>query len=439
MQEGKQYNRPMHTLRYAVAVAVAAACAAAVQAQQGRKVQCDPGNGGISLPPGFCAAVAADDIGYARHIAVSPRGDLYVMQRSIRDGLPQGAIVALRDADGDGRFEQQERFGDGLAGTAIGFRGEYLYVGANTKIVRYRMGDALVPPSAPETIVDGFGTERQHAAKPFAFGPNGELFVHVGAPSNACQKPDRTAAAPGQQPCPILELHGGIWKYDANQPNQKHSAANRYVTGIRHTVSLVWNPAAPGLYGVQHGRDQLDTMWPALFDASQNAELPAEELQSYTQGANFGWPYCYYDPVQKKRVLAPEYGGDGKKEGDCARHDAPVAAFPAHMAPNDLLFYTGTQFPGQYRDGAFVVFHGSWNRAPLPQKGYNVTFVPFKDGKPAGEPTVFADNFAGADPLMDPRKATYRPSGIALARDGSLYVSDDAKGRIWRISYTGQR
>ncbi len=425
-------------LRLLGALGVAVTCAFVAQAQQRRHL-CDPGSGGITLPAGFCAAVVADNLGFTRHMAMSPRGDLYVMQRSIRDGLSQGAVIALRDANSDGRFEQQERFGAGLNGTAIAWRDQFLYVGANTKIVRYRMGDGLVPPGEPETIVDGFNPDRQHNAKPFAFGEQGELFVHVGPPSNACQNPDRTAGAPGQRPCPILELHGGIWKYEANALNQKHSADKRYVTGMRHTVSLVWNPATRGLYGVQHGRDQLDTMWPALFDAKQNAELPAEEMQQYTEGANFGWPYCYHDAFQKKRVLAPEYGGDGKKEGDCSKFNLPIVVFPAHYGPNDLMFYTGNQFPPQYRSGAFVVFHGSWNRAPLPQGGYNVMFVPFENGKPAGDATVFADKFGGTDPVMDPRKATYRPSGIAQARDGAIYVSDDTKGRIWRISYAGEQ
>jgi glucose/arabinose dehydrogenase len=418
---------------------LAAAWAITALAQQHRPL-CDEGNGGITLPAGFCAAVVADNIGFARHIALSPRGDMYVMQRNVREGLPPGSIIALRDADGDGRFEQQERFGGAdLVGTAIAWRDNYLYVGANTKIVRYRMGDALVPTGQPEVIVDGFDPDRQHAAKPFAFGDKGELFVHVGPPSNACQQPDRKPGVPGVKPCPILEEHAGIWKYDANTPNQKHARNKRYSTGMRHTVSLVWNPATRGLYGVQHGRDALDTMWPNLFDAKQNAELPAEEMQVYTEGADYGWPYCYYDPFQKKRVLSPEYGGDGKQEGDCAKYNKPVVAFPAHYGPNALLFYAGTQFPQEYRNGAFVAFHGSWNRAPLPQAGYNVMFVPFKDGKPAGEPTVFADKFGGTEPVMDPRKATYRPAGLALARDGSVYVSEDAKGRIWKISYVGQQ
>jgi glucose/arabinose dehydrogenase len=428
----------MHTLRFAAALGVGTICALAAQAQP-RGALCDPDNGGITVPAGFCAAVVADNLGTPRHMALSPRGDLYVIQRDVREGMPPGDVIALRDADGDGRFEHQERFGTGITGSEIKWRDPYLYVGANTKIVRYRMGDTLVPKGAPETIVDGFDPDRQHNAKPFAFGPNGELFVHVGPPSNACQEPDRKAGAAGQQPCPILEAHAGIWKYDANTLNQKHSPDKRYSTGMRHTVSLEWNPATRGLYGVQHGRDQLDTMWPALFTKEQNAELPAEEMQAYTEGANFGWPYCYYDPFQKRRMLAPEYGGDGKKEGDCAKYAQPVTAFPAHMGPMALLFYTGTQFPERYRSGAFVAFHGSWNRAPLPQKGYNLWFVPFKDGKPAGEPTVFADTFGGAEPVMEPRKALHRPSGLALTRDGAIYVSEDAKGRIWKISYKGAK
>jgi glucose/arabinose dehydrogenase len=427
----------MHMRRLFAALALAAIAALGVATAQPRPgPACAPGNGGITLPAGFCASVVADNLGGARHLAVSSRGDLYVALR--REGTPAGAVVALRDANGDGIFEQQERFGAGLAGTSLAFRGEHLYVGANDRIVRFRMGTGLVPTGEPQTIVT-LPDDRQHAAKPFAFGPDGELFVHVGAPSNNCQKDDRKEGVSGQQPCALLTTHGGVWKYDADTPNQTHTPDKRYVTGIRHTVSLVWNPATRALYGVQHGRDQLDTMWPTLFDAKQNAQLPAEELQIYTDGANFGWPYCYYDPFQQKRVLAPEYGGDGKKEGDCARFSAPLVPFAAHMAPNALLFYTGAQFPAEYRDGAFVAFHGSWNRAPLPQEGYKVMFVPFTKGKPAGEPRVFADKFGGAERVMDPRNATYRPSGLALARDGSLYVSEDAKGRIWRISYVGQQ
>jgi glucose/arabinose dehydrogenase len=133
------------------------------------------------------------------------------------------------------------------------------------------------------------------------------------------------------------------------------------------------------------------------------------------------------------KVLAPEYGGDGRAVGRCGQVGQPVLAFPAHWAPNALLFYTGRQFPSEYRDGLFVAFHGSWNRAPLPQQGYSVVFAPFGAAGPRGDWRVFADGFRGGS-----QAATYRPTGLAQGPDGSLYVSDDRGGRIYRIMYTGR-
>jgi glucose/arabinose dehydrogenase len=130
-------------------------------------------------------------------------------------------------------------------------------------------------------------------------------------------------------------------------------------------------------------------------------------------------------------VLAPEYGGDGQQAGRCTGKKDPVYAFPGHWAPNDMLFYTGTQFPARYRDGVFVVFHGSWNRAPLPQQGFNVVFLPMRDGRAAGDFEVFADGFTGGNNAQ----AAHRPTGIAQGPDGSIYVTDDVAGRIWRILY----
>jgi glucose/arabinose dehydrogenase len=201
-------------------------------------------------------------------------------------------------------------------------------------------------------------------------------------------------------------------------------------------VGLDWNTTTNTLFALQHGRDQL-SLWSDNFDNDKSANLPAEEMFEVKKGSNFGWPYCYYDPEQNKKMLAPEYGGDGKQQGRCANVDQPILAFPAHMAPNGLLFYTGSQFPERYKNGAFIAFHGSWNRAPLPQKGYFVVFVPFKDGKPSGQWEIFADGFAGKDVINSPNDAEYRPCGLAQGPDGSLFVSDDAKGTIWKIVYKG--
>jgi glucose/arabinose dehydrogenase len=243
----------------------------------------------------------------------------------------------------------------------------------------------------------------------------------------------------GQNPCPTLDLYGGVWKYDANKAGQKHVATARFTTGERHTPALAWNPVAHQLYDVQNGRDQLDTLWSKNFTAEDNANRPAEEMHLLKQGANFGWPYCFYDLASKKRLQNPEYGGDGKSEGDCAKYEKPIAVFPAHNAPVGLLFYTGTQFPAEYRNGAFITFHGSWNRTPFAQDGFNIRFVPFKGELPSGADKVFASGFAGPNPVQGNAQAVHRPVGIAQGPDGSLFVTDDAKGRIWRISYNASR
>src|ERR1043166_789852 len=143
--------------------------------------------------------------------------------------------------------------------------------------------------------------------------------------------------------------------------------------------------------------------------------------------------------MQGKKLLNPEYGGDGKKEGNGGQYEQPLVAFPAHWAPNDLLFYTGDQFPEHYKNGAFIAFHGSTIRAPYSQAGYFVAFVPFKDGKPSGQWEVFADGFAGMDTIVNTTDAECRPMGLAEGPDGSLYISDSKKGKIWRIMYKGNK
>jgi glucose/arabinose dehydrogenase len=186
-----------------------------------------------------------------------------------------------------------------------------------------------------------------------------------------------------------------------------------------------------------HGRDQLHQLFPDLYSAEDSAGLPAEEFHVVRAGADYGWPYTYWDPEADARMVAPEYGGDGKTVTD-GDYRAPLLAFPAHWAPNDLLFYTAEgAFPEVAQGSAFIAFHGSWNRAPLPQRGYNVVFVPFAGAEPAGDWAVFADGFAGAEVIAAPDDAEYRPMGLAQGPDGALYITDSAQGRIWRITYDG--
>ncbi|HDR52388.1 MAG TPA: sorbosone dehydrogenase [Mariniphaga anaerophila] len=398
------------------------------------KIAADPDNGGIILPEGFSALVVAEETGRGRHIAVNTNGDIYV---SLRDHSENKGIACLRDTSSDGRADVIEYAGQ-HTGTGIKLHKGFLYFGSDTAVVRYPLhaGD-LLPGNNWEMVARGFPQERQHEAKPMEFDGQGNMYVTVGAPANACMEQMRTKGSPGMDPCPILEYAGGIWKFKDDVVNQDQlTDGERYATGIRHAVANSWNKQVNELYVVQHGRDQLSQFFPEMFDDKQNAELPAEEFFLVTEGADFGWPYCYFDPFQNKKVLAPEYGGDGEMVERCENKMDPIMAFPGHIAPNDLLFYTGDMFPEKYRNGAFIAFHGSWNRAPEPQSGYFVVFVPFDGAYPSGDWEIFADGFAGVETINSTRDAEYRPCGLAQGPDGSLYVVDSNKGKIWRILYS---
>lgn len=201
--------------------------------------------------------------------------------------------------------------------------------------------------------------------------------------------------------------------------------------GLRNTVALAFRSQDGSLYRAVHGRDQLGQNCSNIYTLAQSAEEPAEEFVRIEDGNDFGWPYCYYDPEVELKVLAPEYRGDGRVVGSCSQVAAPLIGFPAHWAAAGLLFYAGTQFPQRYRAGAFIAFHGSWNRAPFPQDGFNVVFVPFESLDPTGSFETFADGFRGDDGVI------HRPVGIAEGPDGSLYTTDDRAGRVYRIIYSG--
>jgi len=419
----------------ATAAALVAVGAATVPTQDApANFLCHPNNDGLTLQAGFCAVVAAHTGGVGRHMTVAPNGDLFLSLRAPKNG---GGIVALRDTDGDGVFDVEQRFGE-FGGTGIALRPGFLYHAQDQAIVRYPLREGeMVPAGPPETVVH-LPEQSGHAAKGLAFDDRGGMYVNVGAPSNACQQEDRVTGSVGQFPCPFLENHAGTWRFDEDRiaQSQEHGG-RRYATGMRQLYALTWH--AGFLWAVQHGRDQLNTLYPEYYNVRQNAELPSEELLRIDEDSDFGWPYCYHDWQQGIRVQSPEYGGDGKIIGDCAKYPTPAAAFPGHWAPGSLVFYAGRQFPPRYGGGAFIAFQGSWNRAPEPAGGYKVVFQPFEGTLKSRLYEVFADGFAGRVPLMRREDARARPSGLAVAPDGSLYVSDMVEGKIWRIVYRAPR
>lgn len=388
--------------------------------------------GQLKLPEGFKATTAVDSFGRTRHLAVAPNGVIFVKLERLKDGK---GIYRLEDTNGDGKPDKITGFG-GYIGTGIALKDGYLYASSNTEVYRYKLDGSynVVNPDKPEKIVTGLLDRHQHNSKSIALDNSGNLYVNVGAYANSCQIQDRTKGSPGRMPCPILDSAGGIWQFRADKPDQTYGTGTHYATGLRNVVGLDWNTQTNSLFVMQHGRDQLSDNWPQFFNTKQSAELPSECMYELHKGSNCGWPYIFYDQIQHKQVLAPEYGGDGKK-GPEKEFQEPVVAFPGHLAPNGLLFYTGNQFPEKYKNGAFVAFHGSWNRAPEPQAGFFVVFVPFKDGKPSGDWEVFADNFSGGPEKTASGRVDYRPCGLAQGPDGSLYVTDDTKGVIWKISY----
>jgi glucose/arabinose dehydrogenase len=273
-----------------------------------------------------------------------------------------------------------------------------------------------------ETIVTDLPTSGNHTTKSVVV-LGGDIIVSVGSATNSCQEQDRKARSPGLSPCVETDTRAGLWRFSASRPNQKQADGVRYASGIRNAVGLSVQPGTNQVFATQHGRDQLAQNWG--FTNEKSAENPAEELMAANAGDDFGWPYCYYDVDEKSLVLAPEYGGDGKTVGRCAMAKEPVAAFPGHWAPNAVTFAKPGALGAAFGAGAFVAFHGSWNRAPLPQAGYRVVFQPLNGTKPAGTYTTVAVSASGETDL--------RPAGLAVAPDGALFIAADKNNRIWRV------
>ncbi|GAB3998213.1 sorbosone dehydrogenase family protein [Spirosoma daeguense] len=381
----------------------------------------------LKLPAGFSGKIVAEELGNPRHIAISKTGDIYVKLNKLKDGK---GVYRLRDTDNDGKIDERVGFGD-YPGTGILIQKDYLYTSSNSSVYRYKLNDKqeVIDAEKPELLVSGLREKDRDKSKSIALDNQGNLYVNVASDNDPCRQP---GTGKGMMPCPLLDTVG-IWKFKADVPNQKPSDGVHYGKGLKNVVGLDWNSKNNTLFVLQHGRGKFDDFYPQYYTPQQSATLPAETMYELHQGDDAGWPYVYYDHIQKKKILAPEYGGDGKKTGG-EKAINPVSAFPAHMGPNALLFYTGTAFPERYRNGAFIAFHGQSQEL---KKGYLVGFVPFKNGKPSGPWEIFADNFAGIDLEKPTGPVQHRPCGLAQSPDGSLYVTDDLNGTLFKISYNG--
>jgi glucose/arabinose dehydrogenase len=430
-------------LPLAVALAGIASCDDSAT-EPNENVVCDPDNGGITLPDGFCAVVVADLVSgtepaRARHMVVTPNGDVFVAINSPNNNNPPFGIIGLRDTDGDGDADEQTQFSPNLGGSGLAFRDGSLFFGANDRVLRFALAPGELSPSAAgQVVVSGLTSTGDHISKTVVVADAQTMYVNIGSASNACQEDNRELESPGVFPCPELPTRAGVWTFNPAGTNQTQASGTRFATGLRNMVALAVNPANGALYGVQHGRDMLFENWPDFFTQEEDAVLPAEELVRISSGSDNGWPYCYYDAItENRKVLAPEYGGNGETVSnatiDCSDFNEPLETFGAHWAPNGMTFYNHTHFPQKYRGGLFIAFHGGFDRAPLPNEGYQVMFLPMgSDGTPSGPAEAFADGFAGSTGPL-PQTAVHRPVGVTVGQDGSLYISDDRGGRIWRV------
>jgi glucose/arabinose dehydrogenase len=368
----------------------------------------------LKLPDGFCAIVVADTVGRARHIAVRSNGDIFVARLASR--RDSGGVSAIRGTT-------VERFGFGATHGVVLASDSSLYASTAHEIVHYRFAaNSLIPFKRVDTIVIGLpsGPIPSHS---LALDARGGLLVNISALGVGCEK---------KSPCPDLATTAGIWRFNISKKNQTMKDGARVATGLRDAIALAVNPRDSMIYAVSHGADSLHERFPQI-DAFTAATHPGDEMiRVASVRADYGWPYCYYDAIAGTRVQSPEYGGDGHTVGNCDRVIRPLVAFQAHWEPMSLVF-SSPKLPPNYRDGTFVAFHGSSHREPLPEDGYAVVFVPFKNGSPTMAYDLFADGFAGE--MKNPTGAQHRPVGLAMAADGSLYVSDDKGGRIWKISY----
>jgi glucose/arabinose dehydrogenase len=366
----------------------------------------------LTVPAGFTVSVFADTLQLPRFMTLAPNGDVFVAEPF----RTAAKITVLRDADKNGVAEIRETFAAGLNRPfGLAFWKNYLYVGNNDSVVRFAYAPGqLKADGAPETIVDLPPSDAaldqdtatrlkidisqtrgyNHWTRNVIFNPAGtKMYVTVGSATNATPETDPRRAA-------------------INEYNPDGSGHRVFASGLRNPVGLAYFPGS-------------DTLWTAVNERDQlGDDLVPDYITSVTSGAFFGWPYSYIGTNVDPTVEA-------KRPDLVAKAIVPDVLLPSHSAALGLIFYTGLQFPGDYRNSAFVALHGSINRSKL--SGYAVVRVPFANGKPTGPPEDFLSGFIARDD--EDKQAWGRPVGLLQLPDGSLLVSDDGGNRVWRVSY----
>lgn len=340
-------------------------------------------NNALHLPPGFKISVFADHLPAARSLALGEHGEVYV-------GTANDKVFAVVDKDGDGFAEQHYLIAENLnQPNGLAYQDHALFVGEIHRIIRFDGINRTFPlMPKPHVVYDQLPTDPHHGAKYLSFGPDGKLYSAIGAPCNSCE----IAGTP----------FGSLVRMNPDGSDFEYLA-----TGIRNSVGFDWHPQTGRLFFNDNGRDYLGD------------DAPADELNQWHQrGDDFGFPYCHAGLIADPEI---------KSDKTCAESIAPVWQYKAHIAPLGMRFYTGNIFPQEYQQQLFVAQHGSWNRRQ-PQ-GYQIALVKFKQGKPYQEQTFISGWLKGSGEVIG------RPVDLLFRPDGSLLISDDKQGLIYKVEY----
>jgi glucose/arabinose dehydrogenase len=346
----------------------------------------------LRVPQGFWIDIYATGMGNVRMMAVSADGTLYVTRRA------QGDVLALNDRNGDARVDQVRTIASNLKLVhGITLHEQHMYLATDTVVYKARLkNDGTI--ETPRAIINNLPTGGQHPNRTLAVGPDGMLYITVGSTCNVCTESDPRSAT-------ILRSTLNGEKLEI------------FASGLRNTIGFGWHPGSGQMWGFDHGSD------------GRGDDQPPEELNLLRARGNYGWPYCFGN--RQPDVYFSQNPPGTTKEAYCPTTDAPTLTYQAHSAPIGMLFYTGSQFPAEYANNAFVAMRGSWNRDPA--TGYKIVRVRYENGWPVG----FDDFLTGF--LIENGGAYFgRPAGVALAPYGSIFVSDDTNGVIYRVSWAGR-